>query len=484
MVESYLTMINLTRTLIIFWVLSSCQWQDDPSLSLVIETENNSPGLVRWTNSAHYSLSSFLLPAQYISIGARGFRHPRMTHYPIDGQYQVVVESDAIDLINNQINLENHIYLIRRPGDNVLISKNPRTGAGGNAPSSFPHISGDGRFIVFSSEASNLVATDKNGFADIFFLDRDPKNTGVLDQEPFRLERVSLNNEGKELNASSHGAIVSNDGRYVVFASEANNLVKNDVNGTTDIFLYDRQLKKIKLISRSLSGSPANNKSRYANISSSPLRIVFESQATNLVPDQVDGKSQIYMYDLATDEIKLISKNPIGQMPNQESTRPMISHSARYVIYESLASNLVENDTNFNPLNSQTTGRDIFIFDYLSNDVKRVNLSENGEQADRNCGYSAIGGQDNNIYAYFTCSARNLVALQTTGLQLYRHQLNSGETILVSQVDGQVSNGQSNGGNLNPSADGKSVVFMVQGDNLFPSDNNKIMDLMIFETGP
>jgi hypothetical protein len=103
-------------------------------------------------------------------------------------------------------------------------------GVEGNSDSSAPEISPDGRIVVFSSFASNLVSNDSNGRHDAFLHDRA---TGVT-------ERVSLDSSGAEGNGNSFNPSVSSDGRIVAFASDASNLVTGDTNGTPDVLMHER----------------------------------------------------------------------------------------------------------------------------------------------------------------------------------------------------------------------------------------------------
>src|SRR4029077_13825020 len=100
-----------------------------------------------------------------------------------------------------------------------------------NAGSSAPSISADGRYVAFSSDASNLVAHDSNGVSDVFVRDRRKGST----------ERVSVSNRAEQGDAGSDGASISADGRFVAFRSRASNLVRGDSNGAADAFVRDLQ---------------------------------------------------------------------------------------------------------------------------------------------------------------------------------------------------------------------------------------------------
>jgi Tol biopolymer transport system component len=103
-------------------------------------------------------------------------------------------------------------------------------GTPGNAPSGRPSLSGDGRFIVFESAASDLVSGDGNGMVDVFVRDLESQET----------ELVSVGVGGTDADGPSQNARISEDGRFVVFESPASNLVPDDTDGRVDVFVRDR----------------------------------------------------------------------------------------------------------------------------------------------------------------------------------------------------------------------------------------------------
>jgi Tol biopolymer transport system component len=134
-------------------------------------------------------------------------------------------------------------------------------------------MSADGRYVVFSSDATNLVGGDTNGFEDIFIRDRTLGTT----------TRVSVRSDSTQGNGDSYAPFVSSDGRYVVFASEATNLVSGDTNGATDIFVRDMDTGSITRASVDSSEVQGNHASFYPGLSSTGRYVVFESGATNRV---------------------------------------------------------------------------------------------------------------------------------------------------------------------------------------------------------
>ncbi|MFQ5488895.1 MAG: TolB family protein, partial [Gammaproteobacteria bacterium] len=135
-------------------------------------------------------------------------------------------------------------------------------------------LSDDGRFAVFSSAAANLVAGDSNGVADVFVRDRQTGTTS----------RVSMASNGSEADGPSGAAVISGNGRYVAFESQAGNLVAGDSNGVSDIFIHDRQTGQTWRVSVAGDGSQGNGPSQRPDLSADGRFVSFESQATNLVP--------------------------------------------------------------------------------------------------------------------------------------------------------------------------------------------------------
>src|SRR5262249_45043093 len=121
-------------------------------------------------------------------------------------------------------------------------------GAQGNGSSFFVATSADGRYVAFESFAGNLVPGDTNGKADVFVRDR---LTGSI-------ERVSVSSSGVQGNGASGLPSISADGRYVVFESDADNLVPGDTNAATDVFVRDRVLGTTTRVSVSSSGAQGN----------------------------------------------------------------------------------------------------------------------------------------------------------------------------------------------------------------------------------
>src|SRR5262249_15691703 len=127
-----------------------------------------------------------------------------------------------------------------------------------NGASYDPAISGNGRWIVFVSNASNLVAYDSNGTSDVFLVDRDPDGNGIFDEQPYVYQRVSIAASGNPSHGTCTSPCVTDDGYRVLYLSDAIDLVDNDNNRATDAFLYDRAYGTTDRVDVDSSGNEAD----------------------------------------------------------------------------------------------------------------------------------------------------------------------------------------------------------------------------------
>jgi Tol biopolymer transport system component len=172
---------------------------------------------------------------------------------------------------------------------------------------------------------------------------------------------------------NSHSPVFSADGKHVAFISHANNLVTNDDLGPhLDLFVRDLAASNTVLVSVSTNGfGGANDNIGLYTLSSNAQVIAFDTTASNLASGDTNRISDIYVRDLLAGATCLVSMNADGTgSANGPSSNPLISEDGRYVIFESLASNLVTND--FNGTN------DIFIHDLLTGTTELVSMNADG----------------------------------------------------------------------------------------------------------
>jgi LPXTG-site transpeptidase (sortase) family protein len=337
------------------------------------------------------------------------------------------------------------------------------SGAQGNqsvTESDPPAISADGRYVVFDSYASNMVAGDTNNSGDVFLRDRQTNTT----------TRISLASDGTQANDESYLPAISPDGRYVVFASKATNLVIGDTNLASDIFLHDMQTNITTRISLASDGTQANNSSFAPDISANGRYVVFRSLASNLVSGSpVSGIDQIFLRDKQTNTTTHISISSNGTLGNNNSFSPAISADGRYITYYSDASNLVAGDTN---------GQlDIFLRDTQTNTTTRLSLALNGQQANQSSYFPDISA--NGRYVVFLSDATNLVVGDTNGLaDIFLRDMRTNTTTRLSVApDGAQGNSFSTGSSI--SNDGRYVAFASHANNLVVGDTNTIDDIFV-----
>jgi Ca2+-binding RTX toxin-like protein len=252
-----------------------------------------------------------------------------------DGRF-VTFESNSTNLVAADTNNTSDIFVHDRLNGSTTRISVDSTGQEGDRPSLNPSISADGRFITFESNSTNLVPGDTNNNSDIFVRDRLTNIT----------TRVSVNSTGNQGNIGSFNPSISADGRFVAFDSLADNLVATDTNSTRDIFVRDIQTNTITRVSVNSSGNQGNFGSISAVISADGRFVAFESNASNLVAGDTNGTSDIFVHDRLTNTTSIASMNSTGDRANRSSFKPSISADGRFVAFDSLADNLAAADTN------------------------------------------------------------------------------------------------------------------------------------------
>lgn len=348
------------------------------------------------------------------------------------------------------------------PGKIVRVSV-AANGDEATGKSSRPSLSYDGRFVAFSSIASNLVAGDTNGWTDVF----------VRDTETGTTERVSLAHDGAEPQGGASGsASISADGRFVAFFSFATNLVPNDTNGWPDIFVRDRGVGRTEIVSIAANGDQANLLSFNPSISADGRFIAFDSLANNLVPGDTNNVGDVFVYDRTLDTIERISITSSGdQAVGGASSRPSISADGRYVAFESLATNLYANDTN-NLSDVFVHDRDLNLTVLISAGIFST-ISPNGASTSARMTADGRG-------AVFRSTASNLVEGDTNGkADIFIHLFASGTAIVSVDDNGNGANGASN--NPAVSGDGRFVAFDSLASNLVPGKSASFSDIFVHD---
>lgn len=288
-----------------------------------------------------------------VSVASDGTYGNYNSYYPAisaDGRY-VAFESYADNLVDNDTKsylLKDVFIHDRQTGQTTLISVAPDGTTAGNGDSGDISISDDGRYVAFDSTADNLVSGDTNGETDVFVRDRQTGQT----------TRVSVADDGTQGNERSWFSSISADGRYIAFASGADNLSGGDTNNQWDVFVRDRQTGHTTLVSVAIDGKPGNDSSGHwatPRISADGRYVAFVSMANLLVSGDTNDTKDMFVRDRQAGTTTRISVASDGTQGNDISGYGSISADGRYVAFSSSASNLVGGDTN--------NAGDIFVHD-------------------------------------------------------------------------------------------------------------------------
>lgn len=289
-----------------------------------------------------------------------------------DGRY-VAFESFATNLLAAPQG-PGHVYVrdMNAPAltATALVSQN-QIGDPGDDASSTPSISNDGQFIAFSSLATNFGDSHSSGLAKIYR--RDMLSGEVIP--------VSVTPLGDDPSGGADGSItpsISADGSVIAFASDCVDVVAGDSNNKKDVFVAVVDTGVVistVLASPKLGGGFANGDSDAPAMSADGLFVAFQSDATNLIPTDANGTSDVFLYSMAAGSLELISVNSQGVQAEliSNNLNPSVSGDGRFVAFDSVASNLIGGDTNV------TT--DVFVRDTFLGTTVRVSVDTAGNQS-------------------------------------------------------------------------------------------------------
>jgi Tol biopolymer transport system component len=340
-----------------------------------------------------------------VSVSSDGLEGNENSYYPsisADGRF-VAFYSAASNLVPDDTNGHWDVFVRdRQTGETTRasVSSNGEQGYGGSFD---PSISADGRYVAFWSLADNLVPGDTNQKADIFVRDRVSGET----------TRVSVSSDGEESNLHSGSPSISADGRFVAFDSYATNLVPGDTNARSDVFVHDRETGQTARLSISGSGQQGNDGSYVPSISAAGRFVAFYSSASNLVPEDTNGYSDVFVHDAQTGQTIRVSVSNDGAQANRDSEYPSISADGRSVAFWSYASNLVPGDTN--------AKADVFVRERRARQTARVSVSGSGEEGNSYSLNPSISADGRSVA--FHSAASNLVPGDTNGREdVFVHQ--------------------------------------------------------------
>jgi Tol biopolymer transport system component len=400
--------------------------------------------------------------------------HPAVS---ADGRF-VAFASAAANLSSFDNDTVKNLFLRdTQAGTTTLISRASGVdGAAADADSLRPSISSDGRYVTFSSAATNLSDEDVDPVSDIFVRDTQANTTTLVSR------RDGL--AGAAGAADSHYPSISASGAKVAFHSAADDLSDEDTDGTIDVFLRDTAAGTTTLVSRQhgTSGVAANGNSYRPSISASGQRIAFESDADNLSPDDDNSLQNIFVRDPRFRSTWLASRTTstgfISFGADGNSKEAALSADGSVVVFTSLARNL--SSVNATQPVTQIFKREI--------SEERTALVSRASGAD---GTPAEGASVrprvslDGRYVAFTSDAGNLSDQDGLAVDVFARDTLDQRTALVSRATG-AGGAAANGGSFGEviSSDGLHVVFLSNADNLSAEDNDAFLNLFTRELAP
>jgi hypothetical protein len=285
----------------------------------------------------------------------------------------------------------------------------------------------EGRYVAFGMYGKGIDGSSGN-YRQIFWRDR---KTGVT-------KLVSKTSTGEEGNGGSAAPAISDDGRYVVFETNATNLSSGDKNGyLRDVFLWDQQTGQLTLVSKSAAGQTANGESYEPVISGDGNTIAFTSHASDIVKlEPVFNTPNIYVYDVRSGQSEFITKDyETGKAGSGYS--PSISEDGSKIAFCAYTNKLVKNDIN--------NLWDIFLWQRGMPELKRISMTaaggerNQGDESSSRVVWPSISGDGNNIV--FATTSSNIVSGDNNGLQdIFLYNIPSSSIKKVSMANGSAEN--------------------------------------------
>lgn len=341
----------------------------------------------------------------------------------------------------------------------TLISENYVANGAGNGDSQSPRMSADGRYIVFQSDASNLLLTDGNNFSDIYLYDREMDTLTILSQY--------ANGDQSDLGSSTPD--ISEDGTVVAFTS-LSPLAGNDTNSMFDVFVRTvSDPSTIQLVSHNAMGNAGDAGSSLPALSGNGRYVAFFSQSSDLAATDTNGSSyDVFRYDRMTDNVVHVSRNQAGTgSGNGIALGASINYDGSRVAYKSTSSDVVMGDTD--------ADSDIYLRDFTLNETQLVSKNTAGDKANANCSASIYALSSDGNFIVFNSSATNLGG--QAGTNVYLRNLTTGETTsLTDTPDGKGPNDLIQ--NPEISRDGSTAIFTANATNLVNFDaNGDVLDV-------
>ncbi len=378
----------------------------------------------------------------------------------------VAFVSRASNLVVGDTNsLEDVFVHTRKTGVTTLASVNSQ-GVQANQPSEEPSISGNGRYVTFTTESTNLIDPPAEASESQLGI---PGDVYVRDLKTGVTQLVSVGLGGALGDGISSEPVISANGRVVAFRSDATNIVAGDTNGVSDVFVRDLKTGVTSRASVAPDGAQGDSTSSAPALSANGNMLAFVSGAANLVQGDTNATLDVFVRDLKQQETQRVSLGPEATEGDQFSAEPALSANARCVVFSSYATNLVAGDTN--------TTSDVFVRNLKQQQTLRASVSGPGAEGNKQSLYPSISS--NGRVVVFCSSASNLVPVDTNDEgDVFVHDSKSGQTTRASVgADGV----EADGGNFESvlSANARVVAFASDATNLVPTDTNGKRDVFV-----
>ena len=376
-----------------------------------------------------------------------------------NGRY-VAFASAASTLVAGDTNASEDVFVydrVNRTTERVSVSS---SGGQGNGASYGPAISADGSRVAFTSAATNLTPGDRNGQLDVFVRDLERQTTLL----------VSVGPQGAMGDGPSVAPSISGDGLLVAFESDADTLVRDDENGTGDVFVHDLVTRVTRRLSVAGNGQQTESPSFGADISVDGSSVAFESFSSRLVPDDTNGALDVFVADVASGSVERVSLATGGGQADERSYSPSISADGRIVAFSSFASNLVPDDTN--------GLLDVFVHRRDRQTTTRLSVGPNGAEGN-GLSFAPIVSADGGLVV-FSSEAGNLVPDDSNGIRDVF--VASTESPALTRLSHRGSGrAQGDGPSLGPviDASGIMVAFASFATNLVDGDTNGQSDVFV-----
>jgi Tol biopolymer transport system component len=383
-----------------------------------------------------------------------------------DGRF-VAFASLASNLVPGDTNDSADIFVrdrLRGTTERVSVGSLGQEGNGHSGVIGFrskPAISASGRFVAFSSDATNLVEGDTNGVVDVFVRDR---LTGTT-------TRVSVTSGGVQGDGFSYSPAISADGRVVAFQSDSTNLaVPNEPFPRYHIYVHDRLTGATERASVDNEGAPGDADSQFPDISPNGRVVAFVSPSLNLARG-ANGFRQVFVHDRTTGRTERVSQDGAGNPGDFDSDLPSLSFSGRLVAFVSNATNFVEDDT---PI------ADVFVADRQAGTLERVTVDRHGRPANESSFEPAITSDGR--FVAFSSFASNLVPHDDFTMDVFVRDRRERTTVKVS-VNSRGEGGETASDLPAISDDGQVVAFESFSMNLVRHDDNTAKDVFVNDRG-